>query len=115
MDFPKSILVTSTIPGEGKTLISCNLSGGFARHGRKTLLVDCDLRRPMLHRHFQMENDKGIITWYESGANLEGRLSGNPDLGIVKAGENLSLLRSGGRSRIPTELLESQSFVQNAR
>ena len=49
LDFPKSILVTSTIPGEGKTLISCNLAASFARHGKRTLLIDCDLRRPMLH------------------------------------------------------------------
>ncbi len=113
LDFPKSLLVTSTIPGEGKTLISCNLSGGFARHGRKTLLIDCDLRRPMLHRHFQMENDKGLIPWFENGGKLDTTsLENDPDLGIVKVGENLSLLRSGGRSRIPTELLESQEFVQ---
>ncbi len=112
LDFPKSILVTSTIPGEGKTLISCNLSGGFARHGRRTLLIDCDLRRPMLHRHFQMENDRGIIVWHDNGATIEGDLANNPDLGIVKVGENLHLLRSGGRSRIPTELLESTAFVQ---
>ncbi|WP_221028866.1 GumC family protein [Actomonas aquatica] len=112
LDFPKSLLVTSTIPGEGKTLISCNLSGGFARHGRKTLLIDCDLRRPMLHRHFQMENDKGLIPWFENKGSLDGVMADDPDLGIVKVGENLSLLRSGGRSRIPTELLESERFVQ---
>jgi capsular exopolysaccharide synthesis family protein len=112
LDFPKSILITSTIPGEGKTLVSCNLAGGFARHGRKTLLIDCDLRRPMLHRHFQMENDKGIITWFESGGSLDDDVPENPELGIVRVGENLDLLRSGGRSRIPTELLESKAFVQ---
>ena len=48
LDFPKSVLITSTIPGEGKTLISCNLAGSFARHGKSVLLMDCDLRRPML-------------------------------------------------------------------
>ncbi len=112
LDFPKSILVTSTIPGEGKTLISCNLAGSFARHGRKTLLVDCDLRRPMLHRNFKHENTAGLITWYEAGANLEGDLTANASLGIIKLGENLSLLCSGGRSKSPTELLESHAFGQ---
>ncbi|GAB5562038.1 MAG: exopolysaccharide regulatory tyrosine autokinase VpsO [Synoicihabitans sp.] len=110
LDFPKSILVTSTIPGEGKTLISCNLAGGFARHGRKTLLVDCDLRRPMLHRHFQKENDKGLIPWFEGGASFQESMHNHPDLGIEQVGENLCLLRSGGRSRTPTEILESKSF-----
>ena len=112
LDFPKSILITSTIPGEGKTLISCNLAGSFARHGKKTLLVDCDLRRPMLHRHFKQQNNLGIIPWFENGANLTGDLSQDPGLGIIKIGENLSLLCSGGRSKSPTEILESAGFAQ---
>ncbi len=112
LDFPKSLLVTSTIPGEGKTLISCNVAGSFARHGKKTLLIDCDLRRPMLHRHFKQQNTAGLISWFESGAALEGTLATNPGLGIIKVGENLSLLCSGGRSKSPTELLESPAFGQ---
>ncbi|MEO6876807.1 MAG: polysaccharide biosynthesis tyrosine autokinase [Opitutaceae bacterium] len=112
LDFPKSILITSTIPGEGKTLVSCNLAGSFARHGKKTLLIDCDLRRPMLHRSFQQENTHGLITWFEGGSSLDGDLTTNPSLGIVKLGENLSLLCSGGRSKSPTELLESPAFGQ---
>jgi succinoglycan biosynthesis transport protein ExoP len=112
LDFPKSILVTSTIPGEGKTLISCNVAGSFARHGKRTLLVDCDLRRPMLHRHFKQQNSAGLIPWFEGGASLEGDLATNPNLGIIKIGENLSLLCSGGRSKSPTELLENPIFGQ---
>ena len=112
LDFPKSILVTSTIPGEGKTLISSNLAGSFARHGKSVLLVDCDLRRPMLHRHFERGNETGLINWYETGASLEGDLSANPSLGITAIGENLFLLSSGGRSKSPTQLLESPIFGQ---
>jgi capsular exopolysaccharide synthesis family protein len=112
LDFPKSMLVTSTIPGEGKTLISCNLAACFARHGKRTLLVDCDLRRPMLHRHFRQQNNSGIISWFEKGAHLDGDILTNPDLGIVKLGENLWLLTSGGRSKTPTELLENPVFPQ---
>jgi len=110
LDFPKSILVTSTIPGEGKTLISCNLAGSFARHGRKALLIDCDLRRPMLHRHFKQQNTTGLMTWYEAGGNVDSNLESDPTLGIINIGENLSLLCSGGRSKSPTELLESPQF-----
>jgi capsular exopolysaccharide synthesis family protein len=112
LDFPKSILVTSTIPGEGKTLISCNVAGSFARHGKKTLLIDCDLRRPMLHRHFKQQNNTGLLSWFENGAPIEGDLANSPSLGIIKVGENLSLLCSGGRSKSPTELLESPMFGQ---
>lgn len=112
LDFPKSVLVTSTIPGEGKTLISCNVAGCFARHGKKTLLVDCDLRRPMLHRHFKQQNTAGLLTWFESGAMLEGNLTTHPSLGIIKVADNLWLLCSGGRSKSPTELLENPVFSQ---
>ena len=66
----------------------------------------------MLHRHFGKENDRGLITWYEAGGLLDGKVSTNLDLGILEIGENLSLLRSGGRSRVPTELLESNAFSQ---
>ena len=112
LDFPKSILVTSTIPGEGKTLISANLAGSFARHGKSVLLIDCDLRRPMLHRHFDRPNEAGLIGWFENGASLEGDLAANPHLGITTISENFSLLTSGGRSKIPTHLLESPVFGQ---
>lgn len=112
LDFPKSILVTSTIPGEGKTLISCNIAGSFARHGKRTLIIDCDLRRPMLHRHFKQQNTAGLLPWFENGAVMEGDLATNPWLGITKVSENLSLLSSGGRSKGPTELLEHPLFGQ---
>jgi capsular exopolysaccharide synthesis family protein len=113
LDFPKAVLVTSTIPGEGKTLVSSNLAGCFARHGKRTLLIDCDLRRPMLHRHFEQQNDAGLLKWFENGARLDApKLSAMPELGVIKIGENLDLLRSGGRSKSPTELLESPAFTQ---
>lgn len=114
LDFPKAILVTSTIPGEGKTLVSANLAGSFARHGKRTLLIDCDLRRPMLHRHFEHENDAGLLKWFDAGARLDGAtpLNQRAELGILNIGENLDLLRSGGRSKSPTELLESPAFTQ---
>jgi len=112
LDFPKSILVTSTIPGEGKTMISCNLAASFARHGKRVLIIDCDMRRPMLHRHFQLTNDAGLIAWFEAGATIPADPFTDPNLGLTKAEENLYLLRSGGRSKSPTELLEKPVFGQ---
>ena len=112
LDFPKAILVTSTIPGEGKTMISCNVAASFARHGKKVLLMDCDMRRPMLHRHFKLTNEAGLIAWFEAGAKIPADPMTDPSLGFTKVDENLYLLRSGGRSKSPTELLETAVFGQ---
>lgn len=112
LDFPKSILVTSTIPGEGKTMISCNLAASFARHGKRVLIIDCDMRRPMLHRHFQLPNEAGLIAWFEAGAKIPADPFTDATLGLTKAEENLYLLRSGGRSKSPTEFLENPVFGQ---
>jgi capsular exopolysaccharide synthesis family protein len=112
LDFPKSLLITSTIPGEGKTMISSNLAAAFARHGKKVLLIDCDLRRPTLHRQFQLANDTGLITWFEAGAAIPSAPLADPTLGITKVDANLFLLRAGGRSKGPTELLENPVFTQ---
>ncbi|MFZ5494823.1 MAG: GumC family protein [Verrucomicrobiota bacterium] len=112
LDFPKSILVTSTIPGEGKTMISCNLAASFARHGKRVLVIDCDMRRPMLHRHFKMTNEVGLIAWFEAGAKIPADPFTDAALGLAKVDENLYLLRSGGRSKSPTEILENPVFSQ---
>jgi capsular exopolysaccharide synthesis family protein len=112
LDFPKSILVTSTIPGEGKTMISCNLAASFARHGKRVLIMDCDMRRPMLHRHFKLTNELGLIAWFEGGAKIPADPFTDPMLGLIKVDDNLFLLRSGGRSKSPTELLEKPVFGQ---
>lgn len=112
LDFPKSILVTSTIPGEGKTMISCNVAASFARHGKRVLIIDCDMRRPMLHRHFKLTNELGLIAWFEAGARIPADPFTDPALGLTKVDENLFLLRSGGRSKSPTEILENPVFGQ---
>lgn len=56
----KVILVTSSIPGEGKSFISSNLAAAFAQTGESTLLIDCDLRLGRVHKIFGVSNDKGF-------------------------------------------------------
>ncbi len=108
--FPKAVLTTSTVPGEGKSMISCNLASTFAAHGKRTLLVDCDFRRPSLHQIFGLEDDRGILAWLQSGEPLDPSIEETQWLGITSVAPNLSLLRAGGNSKKPTELFDQPSF-----
>ena len=56
----KVILITSSIPGEGKSFISSNLATAFAQTGESTLLIDCDLRLVRVHKIFGLSNNKGL-------------------------------------------------------
>jgi len=74
----------------------------FAAHGRRTLLVDCDLRRPVLHRYFGVDVTNGWIQSLNAAA-----LSGSSPLpATISFSENLDLLPSGGVAKNPTETLE---------
>ena len=56
----KVLLMTSSVPGEGKSFISSNLATAFAQTGEKVLLIDCDLRLGRLHKIFNVSNNKGL-------------------------------------------------------
>jgi Mrp family chromosome partitioning ATPase len=59
----RTILITSSGPGEGKSITSANLAAVFAQAGKTVLLLDADLRRPVTHRIFDLKNRVGITTW----------------------------------------------------
>lgn len=110
LDLPRIIMITSTVPGEGKSMVSSNLAATFAAHGKRTLLVDCDFRRPSLNRLYDQKNDHGIMTWLQTGEERPGALEENKQLQIVPISNNLHLLRAGGESRNPTEMFDHPSF-----
>ena len=99
----KVIVTTSTVPGEGKSFISSNLALTFANHGEKTLLLDGDLRLPNVARSLQLENEFGMLDHVEKDVAL--------DEVIMKAVyPNLDVLPSGGKSKNPTQVLNSAKF-----
>jgi polysaccharide biosynthesis transport protein len=106
------ILVTSTMPNEGKTLIASNVAATFANHGKKALLVDFDFRRPSLHGNFEIKNSQGSLKWLKDpNSNLDSILD-DPLLGIIEYSPNFFLLRTGGVNRKPTELFNQEKLVQ---
>ncbi|MEO0794578.1 MAG: polysaccharide biosynthesis tyrosine autokinase [Verrucomicrobiota bacterium] len=113
-DFPKSILITSTVPGEGKSTVISNLAQTFAKHGKKVVLIDFDLRRPVIHRYYQTDNEGGLMSWWNSHRSVQESipLKQDPDLAMKEMDTNLSVLTSGGSSKNATELLSDPKFSE---
>jgi capsular exopolysaccharide synthesis family protein len=99
----KTILVTSSTPGEGKTLISANLAGTFAQLGKKTLIIDTDLRKPRAHTVFNVSKHPGLADYLFNEATLEE---------IIRPTElgGLSFIASGTIPPNPSEMLASKKM-----
>jgi len=103
---PKTLLVTSSQPGEGKTTTVVNTAMILAQTGAKVVIVDGDMRRPRLHSIFNVDNDKGL-----SGI-LASKMTEGEMLGCVQQHEesSLYLLPSGRLPPNPAELLGSDQI-----
>lgn len=75
-DRQRTILVTSVAPQEGKTLVAANLAVTFAREGARVLLIDCDLRRPRLHKVFRTTRTPGLVELLQPASPLDEAVDG---------------------------------------
>lgn len=119
VDPPKCILVSSTIPGEGKTFFSGNLASVFAKHGVKTLLLDADLRRPSVAQNFDLESENGLVTWWDSGRpgleDMSVPLSSCKSLGICNVSPNFNVLPAARKTSSTTEIFTDPAFATLVR
>ena len=97
------LLVTSTIPGEGKSFTVTNLALTFAAHGERVAVVDCDLRKPNIHKSFRLENRKGVIDICSGNATID-------EVVIRNVHPNLDVITTGGRAKNPTQILNGKGF-----
>ena len=105
-EIPRTILVTSASPGEGKSLVCASLAISLAQGvDNHCLLVDCDLRKPMQQVLFGENNMRGLSDYL-------CRRKALPDLLLPSGIEKLSLLLSGSRSVNPAELLGSAAMME---
>jgi capsular exopolysaccharide synthesis family protein len=96
----KTIVVTSPFAQDGKSTVAANLATTFAQHGMKTLLIDCDLRRPTQHEVFGVSSRPGLTDLLTSEELI-------PGAGRRTSVENLSLITSGALPPDPPELVGS--------
>ena len=98
----KTLVVTSSNAGEGKSTVAGNLAYTFFQSGKRVLIIDCDLRKPSLHRKFNVSNEVG----------LTDVLVGTSELNKVmkKIDDNLYLLTTGTLPPNPAEIIGSNTM-----
>lgn len=104
----KSILVSSPVPGEGKSTNVANLGVALAQSGRRVVVVDMDLRRPTLHRFFKRTNQRGVTTALKRPAG-EGLAEGSHL--VSTSVENLMLMPSGPVMANPARLFGAPELL----
>ncbi len=102
----QTILVTSSVPSEGKSFISSNLATAFAQNNNRVLLIDCDMRKGRLHKIFDLDNEKGLSNLLLNKVELEFK-------NYIKKTSiaNLYILPKGIVPPNPSELLNSPKIT----
>ncbi len=103
---PRTLLVTSSLPSEGKTTTAVNAALSFAQTGAKVLLIDADLQNPQLHTIFDLENTTGLGTALLTKADEQDTL----DIYVQYQASNLYLMPSGPVPYNTAELLGSEQM-----
>ncbi|MBM7833056.1 CpsD/CapB family tyrosine-protein kinase [Clostridium sardiniense] len=98
----KRMLVTSSEPGEGKSTTTGNLALTFSQDEKRVLLIDCDLRKPSIHKKFRVSNNIGL-----SDVILD---NGKLDKALIKRNDYLDILPAGKVPPNPSELLGSKAL-----
>lgn len=99
----KTILVTSATAGEGKTTTLCNVAAAMADNGSRVLILDCDLRKPRVHKFFGLSNATGLTDILLKGHDYK-KFVHNIDY------ENISVITAGHIPKNPSELLSSAAM-----
>ncbi len=101
---PKIILVTSCVPGEGKSTVTANLAVSFAQHGRKVVIIEADMRRPSMKHVMDVSNEGGLSSVLAGSLTLDQALQRGVQV------PTLDVLSAGPRPPMPSELLGSRAF-----
>ena len=103
-DLCKTILVSSSVPGEGKTFLSVNLGISYSLTGKRVLLVGGDMRKPTLHRPFKLQSRKGLSSYLSGVSDLEALI-------FPTEYDHLYIIPSGVIPPNPTELFDGEMMT----
>ena len=98
----KTLVVTSSNAGEGKSTVAGNLAYTFFQNGKRVLITDCDLRKPSLHRKFNVSNEEGLTDVLVGTSKLNNVMK--------KVDDNLYLLTTGTLPPNPAEIIGSNTM-----
>jgi capsular exopolysaccharide synthesis family protein len=104
----KTLLVSSAAPSEGKTTVACSIAIALAQGGQRVCIVDCDLRRPRLHRIFDRAGDEGVTSVLVGDAGIE-------DVAKPTMVTNLWSIPTGPLPPNPADVLQSERFREFIR
>ena len=99
----RTIMVTSSTAGEGKTTTLCNVAAAMADNGSRVLILDCDLRKPRIHKFFELSNASGLTDILLSGDDYRKYLKGIDY-------PNIDVITAGSTPKNPSELLSSDAM-----
>ena len=100
----KSLVITSSNPGEGKSTVSSNLAFILSQGGKKVIVVDADLRKPTIHKKFRVDNREGLTEI----------LIGKKNINEVskKIDENIYVITAGKKTPNPAEMVSSKAMEE---
>jgi succinoglycan biosynthesis transport protein ExoP len=105
-----TVMVSSAAPGEGKTTVALSLARAYALSGRSTLLIDCDLRKPSVHRQLGLDPSNGLIDYLSHGKRPA---PGIDTFMTMDHGSGAQVIVGSRRSDVPTdELVSSRTFAR---
>lgn len=108
---PQVVLITSSLPGEGKSMLSMNLAAVFAQSGSRVLLVDGDLRTPVLHSRLECSGAYGLSNFL-SGEGVDGAMEPTPVPVRLNKLASVDFIPAGELPEFPAELLASDGMVR---